>query len=306
MHNEEGTRVNASSPLISVGLPVRNGAHRVQTAIESVLAQDYEHLELVICDNASTDSTEEICREFARSDERIGYHRHAENIGLMNNFVTAMRLARGEFFRWISYDDRLEPNCLSRCAEVLTSDERLLLVTSQILYELDDGALATEPYQVRVLGSNDPADRFAEWLRLLTESFLLLDPMYSLMRRARVVGIHRKNTMREDELFAAKMALTGPWGHVPEVLAMRHWNTEAPGTLARKLEVPVWNSMISPEIECFRLLNIIARSELDTEQRRRARRAVARLFSIRLRRRAVRAVRKASSYVRAHARPRAA
>jgi hypothetical protein len=266
--------------------------------VGSVLAQDYENLELVICDNASTDSTEEVCREFARSDERVAYHRNSENIGMFNNFMSAMHLSRGEFLRWISDDDALESNSLSRCAEVLASDERLLLVTAQTLYELDDGTLATEPYHDRGLGSDDPADRFVEWMRLLTESFLLLDPLYALMRRARIAAIPRKNTMREDEIFAAKLTLAGPWGHVSEVLSTRHWKTEAPGDVARKQDVPVWSSIISPEIQCFRLLNVIAHSELDAKQRQRARLAVARVFAIRFRRRAARAVSKASSRLR--------
>lgn len=81
--------------LVSVALPVRNGAARLEGAVRSVLAQDHENLQLVISDNASTDATEECCRDLAASDRRITYHRHPRNVGLLNNFVHAGRLAGG-------------------------------------------------------------------------------------------------------------------------------------------------------------------------------------------------------------------
>src|SRR5262245_55907722 len=91
--------------LVSVGLPVRNGAQTLRAVVSSVLTQDHELLELVICDNASTDGTEELCRELARGDKRIVYHRQPRNIGILNNFTYTMRLARGTFFRWLGDSD---------------------------------------------------------------------------------------------------------------------------------------------------------------------------------------------------------
>ena len=84
-----------SDALVSIGLPVRNGADRLEEVVWSVLAQEHDHLELVICDNASTDDTEEVSRALAKADSRIVYHRHPENVGLLNNFVSAIRLAKG-------------------------------------------------------------------------------------------------------------------------------------------------------------------------------------------------------------------
>ena len=66
---------------ISVGMPVYNGERYLASAIESVLAQTFDDFELLIADNASTDDTEAICRDFASRDPRIRYTRHAENIG---------------------------------------------------------------------------------------------------------------------------------------------------------------------------------------------------------------------------------
>src|SRR5688572_3563508 len=72
-------------PLVSIGLAVYNGEKYLREAIDSILAQTFTDYELIISDNASTDSTPEICQEYAARDLRIRYHRNATNIGGANN-----------------------------------------------------------------------------------------------------------------------------------------------------------------------------------------------------------------------------
>ena len=83
---------DASRPrdvLVSIGLPVYNGSNYVAEAIESVLTQTYKNFELIISDNASTDSTQEICQKFAKQDDRIRYYRNAKNLGAGANMIAA-------------------------------------------------------------------------------------------------------------------------------------------------------------------------------------------------------------------------
>jgi glycosyltransferase involved in cell wall biosynthesis len=284
------------SPLVSIGLPTRNGAERIERVVKSVLAQDHEPLELVICDNASTDDTEEVCRTLAKGDDRIVYHRHPQNIGLLGNFVSTMRLSTGEFFRWMSDDDALEPNCVSRSLEAFAADDRLLLVMGQISYTGDDGVTQSAPYDGTALGSDDPIERFTEMLRLLNESHLLIDPLYGLFRRAPLAAISRRNMLREDEVFAAKLALAGPWGYVPEVLGHRHWKHESISVLARRLDVPAWQAHFATTLQCREMLRWVsdpARTpELTDRQRRQARAAVRAMWLRRQQRVAARRTRK--------------
>ncbi|MEV5412356.1 glycosyltransferase family 2 protein [Thermopolyspora sp. NPDC052614] len=273
-----------SGPLVSIGLPVRNAADRVENVVRSVLAQDHGHIELVICDNASTDQTEQVCRDLAAADERVVYHRQPRNIGLLNNFIAAIRLARGEYFRWIGDDDRLEPHYVSRLLREFAADPRLILVTSKVAYTGPDGTVATGDYTGTALRSDDPVERFAEMLRLLNESHLIIDPLYGMVRRAPVAAVPRRNMLREDEVFAAKLALAGPWGHVPEVLAHRHWKLERIGVVARRLGVPSWQSHFSNTLQLRELLGWIRAADLTEAQRRRARAAVYRMYARRQRR----------------------
>jgi glycosyltransferase involved in cell wall biosynthesis len=264
--------------LVSVGLPVRNGADRIAGVVKSILAQDHTDLELVICDNASTDGTEDLCRSLAAQDDRIVYRRHGSNIGLHNNFVSAMQLASGEYFRWIGDDDWLAPSCLSRSVEVFRDHPDVILVTGQIDYTDPNGVTRSAPYYGTALGSSDPGVRFAEMLRLLNDSHLLIDPLYGLFRRREVVAIERRNMLYEDQIFATKVALAGRWAHVNEVLARRNFKHESLRQLARKLDVPEWQARCPSLLQSVEILRWLQRSDLDHSQLVRARREVGRFY----------------------------
>jgi hypothetical protein len=192
------------------------------------------------------------------------------NIGLLNNFVSALKLATGDFFRWVGDDDWLAPTCVSRSLDVFEADSRLLLVTTQVEYLEPDGHAQSALYQGTALGSDDPITRFCEMLRLLNESRLMLDIVYGLFRREAILNIERRNMLREDQVYATKLALAGPWGHVPEVLARRYWKDESAAAIASKLEIPAWRAHIRVVLQCRELLRWLDKCELDPQQRRRA------------------------------------
>lgn len=92
-------------PVVSVGLPVWNGENYLREAIESILGQTMDSLELIIADNASEDGTEDICREYAKADPRVLYFRHDSNLGAAPNYNFTLDQARGEYFLWTAHDD---------------------------------------------------------------------------------------------------------------------------------------------------------------------------------------------------------
>src|SRR5215467_3755986 len=99
-----------TSPRVSLAIPVYNGGRFIAETIRSILNQDYENFELIITDNASTDRTEEICREFSASDRRIKYIRNDHNLGAGPNFNRGFELSSGYYFKWCACDDLLSPN----------------------------------------------------------------------------------------------------------------------------------------------------------------------------------------------------
>ena len=127
------------APRVSIGLPVYNGERWLSQSVESILAQSFTDFELVICDNASTDGTEAICRGFAGRDERVRYLRNARNIGGMRNATLAFEQARGEYFRWAAHDDVCEPTLIERLVEVLDDHPEVVAAVSPSISIDGDG-----------------------------------------------------------------------------------------------------------------------------------------------------------------------
>lgn len=104
-----------SSPLISVILTTYNRCHLLPRAVNSVLRGTYEHFELVIVDDASSDATPQVASQL--KDSRIRYVRLPDNGGVLRARNRGFDLARGEYITILDDDDELLPDALSTVAE---------------------------------------------------------------------------------------------------------------------------------------------------------------------------------------------
>jgi glycosyltransferase involved in cell wall biosynthesis len=93
------------TPKVAVGFFVDNGQRFLPWAIEAILAQTFRDLDLIISDNASTDTTAEICRDAAGRDPRVRYVRQAKNEGAVANCNRLFALARSPYFKWAADDN---------------------------------------------------------------------------------------------------------------------------------------------------------------------------------------------------------
>ena len=109
-------------PKISVCIPTYNTARYLPEAIESVLRQEFVDYELVICDNASTDETSEICRSY--DDMRVRYVRFEERTNQAGNFNRCLKAACGEFVTLLHADDFVLPGFLADRVERLEKRAR--------------------------------------------------------------------------------------------------------------------------------------------------------------------------------------
>jgi glycosyltransferase involved in cell wall biosynthesis len=112
--------MSASEPLVSVCMPLYNTEDFLQVAIEGILGQSYQNLELIICDNGSTDSSVEIAHRFADSDARVQLLQNRRNIGYAGNLHKVTSLAKGEFMIVHCADDLAEPTALERMVDLAT------------------------------------------------------------------------------------------------------------------------------------------------------------------------------------------
>jgi glycosyltransferase involved in cell wall biosynthesis len=140
------------SPKVTIGLPVHNGEQHVGAAIQSVLAQTYTDLELVISDNASTDATGEVCKEYAAADDRVRYTRQPTNIGARGNFHAVLtERGGGDYFKWAGHDDVLRPTFVERCVGHLDSHpDAVLCMTRFSIVDGDDRPLGPGPPPIAV------------------------------------------------------------------------------------------------------------------------------------------------------------
>jgi glycosyltransferase involved in cell wall biosynthesis len=127
-------------PLVSIGLFLRNEGQFVRQSLESLQAQDYENLEIVISDNCSTDGTENICRKLSAGDSRIKYERQESNIGAAGNSIRVFDRAEGKYFMWASGHDLWAPDLVSKCVAELEAHPGSALAYASSAWIAADGA----------------------------------------------------------------------------------------------------------------------------------------------------------------------
>lgn len=108
---------------VSICIPTYNSARYLPEAIESVIQQDFDDYELIICDDVSTDETPEICRSYA--DPRIRYIRYKENAKQAGNFNRCLEEATGDYVTILHADDWFLPGFLSDRVKRLDDDPDL-------------------------------------------------------------------------------------------------------------------------------------------------------------------------------------
>jgi glycosyltransferase involved in cell wall biosynthesis len=93
-------------PLVSILVPSYNGARYLREALDSLLAQTYERIEIILLDDASTDETSDIAAEYGG---RISYVRQPKNLGIYNNVNVGIARARGDLIATYHADDLYLP-----------------------------------------------------------------------------------------------------------------------------------------------------------------------------------------------------
>ena len=121
------------NPKLTIGMPVYNGELFIKRAIESILAQTFTDFELIISDNTSTDSTQEICQSFSKKDNRIRIFKQEKNIGVHRNFYFLLSQARGEYFAWAAVDDYLDKDFMEKNLKVLESNNSIVSSIGKII-----------------------------------------------------------------------------------------------------------------------------------------------------------------------------
>lgn len=117
--------------MVSIVLPVYNGEEYVSESISSILAQTYYDFELIIVNDASSDSTITIISKYAKKDNRIKIIENKTNLRLPKSLNVGFKQAKGEYFTWTSDDNIYEDNAIEEMVKVLEENKKIDVVYAQ-------------------------------------------------------------------------------------------------------------------------------------------------------------------------------
>jgi len=209
--------------LISVVLPVYNGANRVSKAVESVLQQNYREIELIIVNDCSTDNTQQVIQRYQELDNRIKIINNTENLKLPKSINRGFSESKGDYLTWTSDDNAYKTDALKKMAEYLDSHPEVDLVYCDFdIVELDGTYRQTirtlEPDEMRF--ENAVGACFL-YRRELAEKIGEYDPELFLA---------------EDYEYWIRAYLNGTLHHIPEVLYEYGWHDKSL-TVSKELQV---------------------------------------------------------------------
>lgn len=211
-----------SPPRLTIGLPVFNGENLLSESIEALLGQTYEDFVLLISDNASTDSTPDICKKYMKRDERIRYVRQPYNIGLHPNENFLMRESRTELFKLASHDDLYARDLIKRCVEALDKNPEVSVAHAwEARIDMEGNLTEALSYPAAADAPRAP-DRFRSMLFDGWDDYT-----YGVMRREVVLRTHMLGSHHfADRTFNVELNLHGPFYLVPEWLYFRREHPE--------------------------------------------------------------------------------
>ena len=219
---------------VSIGLPVYNGERFLKEALDSLLGQTYSDFELIISDNASTDSTEEICRAYVAKDQRVRYFRNPTNIGVNRNFNRVFALSTGNYFKWASADDICKPEHLACCIDVLDHESTVVLAHSKTRF-IDENGM---PLDINDPGWDLRSEVAAERVRYVIHAGHCVNPHYGVIRANALAKTRLMPSYPGgDYRLLAELSLKGKFVEIPEYLFLRRVH---PGASSQNTAKVMW------------------------------------------------------------------
>lgn len=199
-------------PLVTIGISTYNRVDGTfPAALRSALAQTYEHVDVVVCDNASEDGTQAFME--ALDDPRLRYVRHAVNIGANGNFNACLEAARGSYFVLLHDDDLLEPDFVERAMGAIGSREPGVVLSGVRVISGEGSEMEVvdaPPHGVA------PAELFLAWFDR-TCSFYFCSTLFHTRRLRDAGGFSSPENLFQDVVAIARLASASGYVSVPGV-----------------------------------------------------------------------------------------
>ena len=185
---------------VVAGIPVYNGEKFLVQRLENLLAFQYSKLEILISDNNSQDSTQEICKHFSKKNKKIKYVRQNTNIGADANFEFCLRNSNADYFFFAAHDDLHSSNYVEACVRSLRQNPDCTACYPKMRFMDEEGRSMTLPSKdasIRI-APNDSVQKKTRYFMLgpmgwLMYSFLNLKRLDSRLHQIRKITEKMKN-----------------------------------------------------------------------------------------------------------------
>ncbi len=170
-------------PRISIVTVNFNHRPHLEQCLQSVLKQDYPHLEYIVIDGGSTDGSVDLIKKYA---DRLAYWVSEPDQGQTDALIKGFRRARGDIFCWINADDLLEPGALRDVADYFARHPERQVVTGDATLIREDGSFWRVQRQIRFMAflwfndHNYIAQSSTFWRRELYAQVGGLDPFFQV------------------------------------------------------------------------------------------------------------------------------
>ena len=191
---------------VSIIIPIYNAQKYIETCLDSVIKQTYQHFEVVLVDDGSKDASGVICDNYAKNDRRITvYHRENSGVSAARNF--GLEHAKGKYILFVDADDAMESDMLEGCVLLAESYKAELVICSFRYHMMDDNRVVENS-----LGSDfceTAKELFDHWFTVLVEKEILNPPWNKFVRKDLLdknqIRFHEKFSICEDMAFSIQI-----------------------------------------------------------------------------------------------------
>jgi glycosyltransferase involved in cell wall biosynthesis len=235
-------------PRLSIGLPVYNGQEFLPELLDSLLTQTFRDFEIRICDNASTDRTQDICREYARRDPRVRYTCNERNLGALANYNRVFELSTAPLFKWVAHDDIYRHDYLEACIRLLDENPDVVLAHSGTAFI--DEASELLPFEQDTGSFIDRKTGRRYWADVpsIGDTPVTINRFWQVLSRARwgthMFGVVRREILQQtsllpnfagsDRVMLAELALLGRFRCTSERLFLKRFHPNVSAALDHK------------------------------------------------------------------------
>ena len=210
---------------VSIIVSTRNRAHTITRALNSALKQSYRDFEIIVADDASSDDTQEVVREFMKCDNRIKYFRQEERLGIAPTWKKAFfEYASGDIITVLNDDDEfIDDNFLAKAVALFEKyqNQNIVCVFSNVIYKIENTGAENIGYPDGFAELNDGAELF------FGDKFIFTDNGSIYKKEALLnLNLFDENISSLDLELLYKLMLIGDFCYLDSITYRHYLNAE--------------------------------------------------------------------------------